>query len=349
MRRVLIVCLLMGTSAWAQANPPSSTPPAHKRAASRDADDDDEKKPLTTAPNSAVLTIKGLCSKSTPKQGVPSPKGTCQTVITRAQFDRLIDAIAADMSPQSKRQLATSYPRLLVRAHEAEVRGLDKTARFEEVLRFARLQVLSQELTRELKDESAKVPEKEIVEYYQKNSSYFELASVERIFIPLRRQMPASDNGSKDKSDADLTQANLQQTEDAMRNKAQDLRARAVAGEGFAQLQNEAYEAAGNENHPLAATTLKVRRTSLPPAHLSVFDLKPAEITSLISDASGYYIYKLDTKALEPLSAARAGIVKILARQRLQDMTDKIDQSATTDVNESYFGSTQQKSGEDDD
>jgi PPIC-type PPIASE domain len=344
-----MVCLLFGPMAWAQANPSSTAPPEHKRTVSQDMDDEDEKKPAAVAANAAVLTINGLCSKRTPNSAEPSAWTACQTVITRAQFDRLIDAVAADMSPQSKLQLATSYPRLLVRAHEAEIRGLGKTARFEELMRFARLQILSQELTREIKEESARVPEKEIVEYYREHSPYFELASVERIFVPLRGQAQATGDGNKDNAGEDPASAKLQESKAAMRNEAQDLRARAAAGEDFAKLQNEAYEAAGNRNHPLTATTQKVRRTSLPPAHLAVFDLKPSEVTPLISDASGYYIYKLDAKELEPLPEARAEIVKVLERQRLQDSVGRIDQSCTTDVNQSYFGTAQQKSEKDDD
>jgi PPIC-type PPIASE domain len=342
MRSLLIVCLLSCTSAWTQAKPASPAPSAHKRAAAQDRDDDDEKP--RAASNGAAVTIKGLCAKHTTNRGAASTETACQTVITRAQFDRLLDAIGAGLSPQSKRQLATSYSRLLVRAHEAEVRGLDKTARFQETLRFARLQVLSQELNRDLKEESAKVAEKEIVEYYQKNASYFELASVERIFIPLR----AKAAGDQDKSGADLTPANLHNTEDELRNKAQELRARALT-EDFGKLQTEAYQAAGNQNPPLAATKQTVRRTSLPPAHLAVFDLNPNQVTPVIGDANGYYIYKLDSKQMEPLPEARPEIIKVLQQQRLQEMTDRIDQSCTTDVDASYFGPTERKSEEDED
>jgi len=347
MRWVLMVCLLSCTSAWAQAKPAAPGPPAHKRVAAEDKDDDDDK-PAAAAGNAAVLTIHGLCSKHTANSGGHSTSTECRTVITRTQFDRLLDAIGADLSPQSKRQLATSYSRLLVRAHSAEVRGLDKTARFQETMRFARVQVLSQELNRELKEESAKVSEKEIVEYYQKNSPYFEIATVERIFIPLRAQTPGGNRSDTEETGADLAAANLRETEDVMRNKAQELRERALT-EDFGKLQNDAYKTAGTQNPPLAATKQTVRRTSLPPAHLSIFDLQPNEITPVINDANGYYIYKLDSKQLESLAEARAGIVKILKQQRLQDMSDKIDQSYTADIDPSYFGSGERKSEEDDD
>jgi len=39
-----------------------------------------------------------------------------------------------------------------------------------------------------------------------------------------------------------------------------------------------------------------VRRTGLPPAHVAVFDLKVGEVSQVITDNGGHYIYKVVSK-----------------------------------------------------
>ena len=41
---------------------------------------------------------------------------------------------------------------------EAKKRGLDKTAQFEETVKFAKMQILTTELQRKIQEEAAKVP-----------------------------------------------------------------------------------------------------------------------------------------------------------------------------------------------
>ena len=83
-----------------------------------------------------------------------------------------------------RREFATRYANALVMAKKAEQMGLDKGQSFEEQMKVARIQILSQELNREIQREASQISDKEIAEYYQDNSSYFEQAEVERIYIP---------------------------------------------------------------------------------------------------------------------------------------------------------------------
>jgi hypothetical protein len=67
---------------------------------------------------------------------------------------------------------------------------------------------------------------------------------------------------------------------------ADNLRARAVQGEDFDKLQKEAYAAAGlSGKHPNTKVE-KVRRTTLPANHQAVMDLKPGEVSEVISDSN---------------------------------------------------------------
>jgi len=66
--------------------------------------------------------------------------------------------------------------------------------------------------------------------------------------------------------------------------------------------------------------------------------MKPGEISPVISDAGGYYIYKLVAKELQPLGEAETEIYKTLEKQRMAAMMQKVEESVTTDANQAYFG-----------
>jgi len=309
MRNLCVLSLLWGTLAWAQAKPAA----AHKP------DDGHNLSPSASsvAPDAAVLTIKGFC---TPPAPAPTSTQACETIVTRAEFEKLVDAIQPTMDEQSKRHFAQAYPEFLIMAREAQQRGLDKTPRFEERVNFARLQILSQELTRQIQEQAAEVPDKDIQDYYQKNVRDFETVNLERIVVPLR--------GEKDTASAE-----------AMTKFAETLHARAAAGEDFVRLQKEAYDAVGIGGNSEPNPVLRdMRRRSLPLTQASVFDLKLGEISTVISDTTGHYIYKMDSKGMVPLETAKKEIWNMLRRQRTQKMIESIQQPFTTDVNHAYFG-----------
>jgi hypothetical protein len=342
MRNLWIVGLLLSTLAWAQVKPATPKPTAPPAAAADDDDDDDDQQapPASAAsvlPGAAVLTIKGICDHPAAKAaGAPSvaPK-PCRTVVTRAQFEKLASAISPSMAPQVKRQLAGAYPRLLAMAHNAERLGLDKTPRVAELERFSRLQILAQEMVREIQEESAKVSEKAIADYYQNNKAAFEQANLERIFIPARKR---TEPLPKDKSDQAAINAQQKEAEDAMTQEAEALRARAVAGEDFNKLQDEAFAAAGIKTSTSTHNLANMRRPGLPPAHQKVFDLSPAQISVVITDVSGHYIYKLDSKELLTLDTVQGEIKNKLETQNAQTAMKKIGESFSTEMNDDYFG-----------
>lgn len=337
MRIFLPVSLLLLVGlASSQAKPDLATPTSQEPAARAG---DDEKQPMpdsasAVAPDAAVLTIKGVCSGQA-KLDPGSADAACQIVITRAQFERLTTAIHANV-PTQKRQLATSYPRLLAMAREAEQRGLDKQEHFEEMLAFARLQILSQELVHNIRDEAAQVPAKEIEDYYRTHSAAFERGTLERVMVPDIRQTEVSKG--QEKAGPSAEEQSDEKDKEAMRQEAEVLRSQAMTGEDFTKLQKRAYEFAGLSTPPPPTRLVKTRRASLPAAHESVFDMRPGEISALISDAGGYYIYKLVAKEIEPLDEARDEIQKTLENQRMRAMMQKVEESVSTDVNQAYFG-----------
>lgn len=209
--RWFLLLLLTTSMVFAQATHTNPSK-AGKPASSAD-EDDDEKEQATppvpkVAPDAAVITVKGLCEDKphaarpvgvtkSAKTVAPASNATCETIITRAQFERLADSLQPKMPPQVKRQLASSYPRILTMAHEARKRGLDKDPGFQEKLQFARQQLLMQELNRTIQAEAAKIPDKDIEDYYRKNPSAYEEATLQRVYVPKSKTVLPSKDAAK--------------------------------------------------------------------------------------------------------------------------------------------------------
>lgn len=342
MRYLLPVCLLLGTLTWGQQIPSRPTVPPEFRPPMTDNDDQEEPPASASkvAPDAPVLTIKGLCAQTRSATSASHPP--CETVITRAQFENLADAILTNMKPAMKRQIAEVYPNLLAMAREAEARGLENTPRFRERIAFARVQILSQELIRQIDDQAANLPEKDVEEYYHRHISNFENATLERVFVPTHQRM---DPLPKEQATPAALQAQQKEGEEAMSRVAEQLRTQAVAGEAFMQLQKEAYAAAGATEVPPNPSLGQVPSSSLPSNHASVFDLKPGEVSQVFSDSTGHYIYKLDAKGTESLAEVTDEIRNILQNQHREQVIQAVKQPISAQINEAYFGPTGASSG----
>jgi hypothetical protein len=128
------------------------------------------------------------------------------------------------------------------------------------------------------------------------------------------------------------------QGEQEMSKLADALRARAAAGEEFVKLQKEAFDAAGMKIDSPTVNLPKVRRTGLPPGHAAAFDLKAGEVSPVINDSGGHYIYKVISKDRLTLDQAKDEIHSTLQNQRTKEMTDAVQKSFTSETNEKYFG-----------
>src|ERR1700676_330066 len=144
MRLLCCACLVLAGMAFVQAPQPSAPPAAAEPGKPAISDSAPATPKVEVGPNDTVLTLKNFCA-DTKQQG-----DSCKTVITRAQFDKLADALQPNMSPAIRRNLANKYSIMLRMSTEAGKRGLDKLPKFDEMMHFARMQILSGELSHEI-------------------------------------------------------------------------------------------------------------------------------------------------------------------------------------------------------
>lgn len=352
MRKSWLLCVLLGTLAWGQAGP-SAAPQAQPTPESA----------ASVPPTAAVITVIGVCqaqahtaaAKGTaakpPTKAVTAktPAADCKTVITKAEFEKLADALAPNVTPQLKRQLAGLLPRLIAMSDAAKKQGIDKTPQYAETLKFVKMQVLANDLQRQIQKKAADVPPADIEKYYKDNPEAYDQYTVERLFVPRTKQSDNEVKAEDDDKDQKMTdderkakeaaeKAKAEEAEQSMTKLAEDLRDRAAKGEDFTKLQKEAFDAAGMKIESPTVNLPNLRRTGLPPTHAAVFDLKVGEVSQVISDAGGHYIYKIVSKSEMPFDQAKNEIHNKLQNDRMRDMMDKLNNSFKTETNEAYFG-----------
>ena len=335
MMQYALVGLLFAAMAWGQAASPTSTPPAQQPGAPATTAGNpasNEPDAAKVAPDAPVITINGLCDHPPADKAAADPN--CKTVITRAEFEKILDTIQPNMPPRGRRQLATRYAMAMVMAQKAHEMGLDQGPKFEDRMKLMRLQVLSQSFNQAVQERAGQISDKDIEDYYHTNSAAYEEATLQRILVPRSQSLPAS----KTKLSAAEEAKRRKDAEETMQKEADKLHARAVAGEDFSKLQAEATQLAGAKTKAPNTKMGEVRRNSLPPTHAAVMDLKTGEVSAVIADPSGYYIYKVGTKEVEPLDKVKEEIRGTLRTQRVQEQMQSVQQSATPTLDENYFG-----------
>jgi hypothetical protein len=304
-------------SAAAIPNSQSSTPASGSAAATGLATE------TTKVPmDQAVITLKGVCQT---KAGVTIPPAGCVSSLTREQFERMTKALQQPgkppMPPDVLRNFASQYSKLLVFADAARELGLENDPRVQEILQFAKNQILTDALNQHIVQEYSHLSDQQIEDYYNQNPKKYVEATLQRVMIPR-----GGVGGQAKPDDAE---------EKAY---AEKIRTRWIAGEDPVKLQKEAMEHAGLTTPPPDVNVGARRPGTLPEAHEGVFDLKPGELSPVFSDPGSLFVYKLISIRELPLSDVKASISSTLQRQMITDKIEQIQKSATVDLNEAYFG-----------
>jgi parvulin-like peptidyl-prolyl isomerase len=270
-----------------------------------------------------VLTLKGACQ---PQAGATTPPPGCVSSLTREQFEKLVKALSPPdrppMTPDVMRSFATQYAKLLTFADVARSMGMENDPQVQQIMQFAKNQILTEALNRRITEEYSHPTDQQIEDYYKDNSKKYLEVTLQRIILPRNQG-----NADKPKpSEAD---------EKAYVDK---IRARWVAGEDPEKLEKEAAEQASVNTPPANVNVGPRRLGTLPEAHEAVFELKPGEISQPFSDPASFYIYKVVSVRTVPLSEAKAAITSTLQRQLVTDKIQQIQGSVTPVLNDAYFG-----------
>jgi hypothetical protein len=303
-------------------------------------------------PTTPVITLD-YCSGTA---ATPATKPACKKVITKADFDRILDVAipksrrpaGADIPPQVKQAVAREYINMFIMSNEAEKRGLPlNDADTKEMLQLSRMQVLSAALNQKLQ-EKTKPTDAEIEKYYNDNPSAFIEVGLRRLFVPKPAAVqPPTPNPVPNAAVDALKSGDAAKPADApkppdpevLKAAAEKLHDRAAAGEDLDKLEKEAFEAAGSKSTPPPTQMGNRRRGILPPDQDSeVFGLNQGQVSKLFDNPGGWYLYKVDSKRTLPLSEVKDEIQRKLQPEKLNDARTAITGKVKSDFNEKYFG-----------
>jgi len=342
MPRSLIICILLTVTAAAQK--PQSTPskqapaaPAATPAASPASQATPpsllkrDEKPAEVPPNQPVISIRGLCPAQpniATNTKVPST-AECSMSITKEQFDNLVKAFNSSNQPitqAQRRGLAEKYVELLVFSEAAEAAGVENTPTYAEVMRVLRLKTLGDLYLNQLAEQYRNPPEQEIEAYYQANQQKYEAAKLSRIFLP------------KNDPDPKATPEQKQDFQKKIQQVSDDVQARAAKGEDMAKLQKEAYTSLGITAAPPNTELSMARHGTFPPKlDQEIFSHKAGEVFRS-DDASGYMIYRVDSRQTSPLESVKAEISQQILRQKMEAKTKELQAPVHAQYDEKYFG-----------
>jgi len=272
-----------------------------------------------------VVSIQTPCPKSAAKR-------ECQTIVTRKEFEDLVNVMNPRMIKPERQDLADTYGRVLALSEEALKKGLDRDPRVQAQLRYIRVHTLANAMAKELYMEALASPSEDAEKYYAEHKSLFEHFNLERLFVPKEKRV-------EQPKSADLESA-MQHTSDSsekeMKALAEQVYTRAQAGEDFAKLQKEVFQQAGIATEP----TVKVedlRRGDLSDLQNVVFDLTPGKISPLLDDYNGYFIYKMVSREVPPFQAVRQQVTVRMQNDKSTEAVKNIEKLFKAHVNTEYF------------
>jgi PPIC-type PPIASE domain len=334
----LITCVLVATTALAQAQAPQKQAPApaapaatQSRPAAPPTLQRPQEKPPEVAPDQPVISIRGLCPADTgvaTQSAVPSTK-QCVTTMTRQQFDNLVKALNTSNQPVSlamRRKLAESYVEILIYSEAARAAGVESSPTYAEVMRFLRLRTLNDLYRNQLAEQFRNPSQQEIEAYYQANQSRFEGAKLSRIYLP------------KNSPDPQATAEQKQAFQKKVQQLLDEVQASAAKGEAIDKLQKEAYVTLGISAAP-PSTEMNMARHGMFPAKLDqeIFAHQAGEVFR-VDDANGYLIYHVDSRQTVPLDSVKEEISREIFRQKMEDKTKELNAPVQATYDEGYFG-----------
>jgi hypothetical protein len=284
----------------------------------------------TLPENYPVITIRGPCPRNAKAVHGAATK-TCTTTVTRQEFERLVHAINPKMPKQDRRQLAQNYARMLALSREAMRKRLDKDPAVQALLRYTRTNALASATFKNVIRENSSSSADSVAKFYEDNKSSFDRYTLQRIFIPKHEQ------GSVDNQtlESTLSDGGNAPNED-MKAVADEIHHEAIAGGDFVALQQKAFHASGIKSQPKIEMS-ELGRGDLPEGHDQVFDLPIGQVSPVLTDASGYYIYKVISRRSPSLASIRDEVNLHMQNSNTRRALQEIEGLSKAEVNNRYF------------
>lgn len=271
--------------------------------------------------DAVVVSIHGVC----PAGKASANADGCTTTLTRQQFETMLKVMNVtnqNYSPAALKGIAESYAQLLILADAGQKEGLEKDPRFEEMMKIARVRTMA-ELYRHTLDEKFSAPSPEMIDaYYKENIAKYEQLKIDRVYIP-----PV---------DTKKPQERLV-FEKKARRMAEELRERASHGEDMGALEEEGYKTLGLTAPPKVDQGAKRKGNYPLGLEKDIWALKPAEVTKVETDLSGFSFYKVRSREPIPLEYVKNEVTREIYQKNMEAAMKSSTSQVHSDFNDKYF------------
>jgi hypothetical protein len=246
-------------------------------------------------------------------------------VVTRKQFDALVDALGAlgpPLLPAQRRSVAEGYATTLRNYEAAKKAGVEKDPRYPEVMRIAQMRAMGDMYNALMQQNARTVSSQEIQDYYNQNLAKFEELTVRRVTLPR------------------YNTANLKDEEFAAkaRKLAGEMHDRAAKGEDLDTIQKDAFSTLGVKDPPTTHMGVVRRGIYAPEQEKQIFNLKLGEVTGIFEQPSAFIVFKLEGRETPSLEKSKDEIVRILQQQHMEKQEQASKNAVQIDYNEQYVG-----------
>jgi hypothetical protein len=330
MVRIPLIVILSGAMVFAQANTQSkqsfsATSTGAAKASARNTSVERSNPGLPSkalSANSPVITIRGLCSAQV---RASQAKSNCKTVLSRHEFEAFIGSMNATttrgVDPSMYRNMAEIYTALLVNARAGETAAVDKDPRFANILHITRMRALGGMYRVQQVEKALQSSDAEVEAYYNNHRDDFEEVDLDRFLVPKNNPANFSDVAFQEKS----------------KKIADEMHARAVAGEDIAKLEKEALSQLGDTVPPIIA--VGVRRGQVEEkADKEIFSLQQDKVTSVLDERGLWMFFKRTNRQFLSLDTVHPEIKGKLFRDKIDQIDKTLHDSVHVDHNEAYFG-----------
>jgi hypothetical protein len=281
-------------------------------------------------------SVRAQAPAATAAAGTVSPAEVVFSIgdrkFTAAEFDAMFALLPPQYQSLGKKGFADEFAALLGLVIEAEQQQLDQSDQFRRMVDFNRHALLAQLMMGKLAEQYGSVGPEEVSYFYQTHQQDFEQAKVTGIYIPF-----GSPTGSA--SGTRTASAMPQLTEQQAMNKAMQLRMRIQSGQNMAEI------AKAESEHPTASkggdfgyVNRNAQGGPLPPNLVSaIFTLQTSRVSAPIKDRSGYFIFRMEEKRIQPLEELQSQIQAILGREKLSRRLEVVKQNHPATLHPGYF------------
>jgi len=248
--------------------------------------------------------------------------------ITKSEFEAIIAGLpdqqrAQAQTPAGKRQLAERLAELKTLAHEAREKKIDQTPKVQAQLKLQSDQVLANLFFQDLGN-STKPDDAALHAYYDAHKAEWNEVKARHILIRMKGSQVPLKPGEKDLTDAEALA------------KAEDLRAKIIAGGDFSALAKAESDDTGSGKNGGELGSFKTGQM-VPEFEKAAFVQEVGKVSEPVKTQFGYHLILVDSRTTKPFEDVRMEIIQKMKPEIAQKSLDAILKKNPPVYSDTYF------------